>query len=55
MELPTPGVCTGYAMSSEAELKAVVDTSQATGIIFDPVYSGALHRLSCQPALTPVS
>lgn len=36
----------GYAMSSEDELKTVVDTSQATGIICDPVYSGkALHQM----------
>lgn len=41
------GACIGYAMSSEAELKAVVDTSQATGIIFDPVYSGALISTVC--------
>lgn len=36
----------GYAMSSQEELKAVLDTSQATGIICDPVYSGkALYQM----------
>lgn len=43
----------GYALSTEAELRQQAEVAQASGVIFDPVYSGkALRAVLAEPCFT---